>query len=205
MIVTMIIVCEVGFWVLLVGGLSARYPLKMPRTGAAVLMCEPLLELLLLIVTAIDLKNGATADHKHGLAAVYIGFSLAYGRYLVNWADQRFAHRFAGGPKPVKPPKYGMARAKHEWKQSARTVLMAAIAVVLLQIAIWYVGAPERTEALVGWQAKMGLVSAIVLVIAVSYTVWPRPERGSGRDSWVDKPAASAAERIAEARKRIGL
>lgn len=80
MIVTLIVVCEVGFWVLLAAGLATRYLLKMPRTGLALLLCEPLLEVLLLVVTAIDLKNGADPSWKHGLAALYIGYTVGHGQ-----------------------------------------------------------------------------------------------------------------------------
>lgn len=59
MLVALIIACEIAFWVLLAGGLALRYLAKMPRLGAAVLLCEPLLELVLLVVTTLDLKNGA--------------------------------------------------------------------------------------------------------------------------------------------------
>ena len=48
----------------------------MPRSGLALLLCEPLLEVVLLVVTAIDLKNGAEPDWTHGLAALYIGFTV---------------------------------------------------------------------------------------------------------------------------------
>ncbi|MFG2192819.1 hypothetical protein [Streptomyces sp. NPDC048639] len=176
MIVTLIIACEVGFWVLLAGGLSLRYLAGMKRAGAAVLLMEPLLELVLLIATAIDLKNGAEPDWKHGLAAVYIGFTLAMGHSLITWADARFAHRFAGGPPPVKPPKYGTARAVHEWKTAARWVLASVIAIALLQGAAWYVGDPDQTDSLRSWQVRMLFVIGINLVIATSYTVWPKKD-----------------------------
>ncbi|GHF50886.1 hypothetical protein GCM10010218_35540 [Streptomyces mashuensis] len=175
MIVTLIVACEVGFWVLLAVGLALRYGAKMPRAGLAVLLLEPLLELVLLVVTAIDLKNGARADWKHGLAAVYIGFSVALGHSMIKWADERVAHRFAGGPPPVKPPKYGTARTVHEWKSAGRWILASAIAAGLLQCAIWYVGEGD-TSSLRDWQNKMGIVAAINLVIAASYTLWPKKE-----------------------------
>ena len=125
MIVTLIVLCEVGFWVLLAAGLALRYVARKPRLGAAVLLCEPLLEVVLLVVTAIDLKNGAEPDWKHGLAAVYIGFTVGLGHSTIKWVDARVAHRFAGGPPPVKPPKYGMARAAHEWRTAARWTVAA--------------------------------------------------------------------------------
>lgn len=176
MIVTLIIICEIGFWVLLVGGLSLRYLARMPKAGLAVLLCEPVLELLLLVVTAIDLRNGATADWKHGLAAVYIGFSVAFGHYMIRWADGHFAHRFSDAPPPVKPPRYGMPRAIHEWKLTARTVLGAAIAAGLLQCAVWYVGSDGETSTLHDWQSTIGVVVVISVVIALSYTIWPKAD-----------------------------
>ncbi|MEV7468708.1 hypothetical protein AB0O20_19705 [Streptomyces kronopolitis] len=179
MVVTLIIVCEVGFWVLLAAGLALRYLAGMRRTGAAVLLLEPLLELVLLVVTAIDLRNGATADWKHGLAAVYIGYTVAYGHYTITWADARVAHRFAGGPPPVKPPRYGMARARHEGLLWLRTVLMAVVAAALLQCAIRYVGDAD-TGSLRGWQAVT--LRAVVLhgVIALTYLLWPKKDPGRG-------------------------
>ncbi|GAA2399640.1 hypothetical protein GCM10010420_27680 [Streptomyces glaucosporus] len=178
MVVTLIIACEVAFWVLLAAGLALRYLARKPRLGAAVLLCEPLLEVVLLAATAADLRGGAEGDWTHGLAAVYIGFTVAYGHYLIKWADGHFAHRFAGGPPPVKPPRYGAARAVHEWKMFGRTLLAAVIALGLLQAAVWYVGDAGRSESLVTWQSRMLLVAGISLVVALSYTV--RPKRAPG-------------------------
>ncbi|MFD8015912.1 hypothetical protein ACFV5C_37385, partial [Streptomyces sp. NPDC059762] len=114
MIVTLIVVCEVGFWVLLAAGLAARYLLRMPRLGLGLLLCEPLLEVLLLVVTAMDLKNGADPSWRHGLAAVYIGYTVGHGHRTVKWLDGHAAHRFGGAPPPPKPPRYGRGRARHE-------------------------------------------------------------------------------------------
>ncbi|MEU8547853.1 hypothetical protein AB0C81_12780 [Streptomyces roseoverticillatus] len=174
MIVTLIVVCEAGFWVLLAGGLSLRYLAKMPRAGVAVLLLEPVLELVLLIATAVDLKNGAAADWKHGLAAVYIGYSVGLGHSTIKWVDARFAHRFAGGPPPVKPPKYGHERTVHEWKTAARWILSCAVALGLLQAAVWYVGDGGDISSLRAWQTKMLIVAGINLAIAASYTIWPK-------------------------------
>ncbi|GAA0406750.1 hypothetical protein [Streptomyces luteireticuli] len=174
MIVTLVVACEVGFWILLAAGLALRYVAKMPRTGAAVLLLEPLLEVVLLIATAIDLRNGAEASTKHGIAAVYIGFSVGLGHSTIKWVDQRVAHRFAGGPPPVKPPKYGRARAVHEWRSAGRWILAASVALALLQAAIWYVGGSGDTSSLRGWQSSMLMVIGINVVIALSYTLWPK-------------------------------
>ncbi|MET7620199.1 hypothetical protein [Streptomyces sp. NPDC005408] len=174
MIVTLIVICEVGFWVLLAAGLTARYLLKMARFGAGLLLLEPLLEVVLLVVTAIDLKNGAEPDWKHGLAALYIGYTVAYGHYTIKWIDGHVAHRFAGGPPPHKPPRYGTARAKHEGKLWLRTLLAAAVAVALLQIAIWYVGDASRTGSLSSWQLTALRAAAIHGLIALTYTIWPK-------------------------------
>lgn len=175
-IVTLIVACEIAFWVLLAVGLALRYGARRPRLGAAVLLCEPVLELVLLAVTAVDLKNGAEPDWKHGLAAVYVGFTAGLGHSTVKWVDARVAHRFAGGPPPVKPPKYGKARAVHEWKVAGRWTVAAATALALLQAAAWYVGGDGDVTSLRSWQRTMLLVIGINLVIAASYTVFPKQE-----------------------------
>ncbi|MEV8331039.1 hypothetical protein [Streptomyces niveus] len=192
MIVTLIIICEVGFWVLLGLGLALRYFAGMPRASVAVLLCEPLLEILLLVVTAIDLKNGAEPDWKHGLAAVYIGFSVALGPELIKWADGRFAHRFAGGPPPVRPPKYGKARMVHEWKTAARWIVASAIAMGLLQAAIWYVGSDGEIGSLQMWQQKMLFVIGVNVVWALGYTLFPKKAPGGTADA---ERAKSLSER----------
>ncbi|RQX50832.1 hypothetical protein DLJ57_10885, partial [Micromonospora chalcea] len=95
MLVAVIVGCEVAFWVVLLAGLIARYPLRRPRLGAALLIAVPVVDLVLLAATMIDLRRGATATFAHGLAAAYLGFSVAFGHRMVRWADERFAHRFA--------------------------------------------------------------------------------------------------------------
>ncbi|WP_255951981.1 hypothetical protein [Streptomyces odontomachi] len=180
MVVTLVVVCEVAFWVLLAVGMFLRYVARMPRAGIAVLLAEPLLEVVLLVATAVDLKNGATPDFRHGLAALYIGFTLGYGHATISWVDSRVNHRIAGGPPPAGPPRYGMARARHEGRLWLRTVLAACVACALLQLAVWYVGAAGDVTSLRLWQWTAVRIAAIHGVIALTYLVWPK-KRPAGR------------------------
>ncbi|MGW5004782.1 hypothetical protein [Streptomyces parvulus] len=193
MIVTLIIVCEIGFWVLLAAGLAARYLLRMPRTGMALLLCEPLLEVVLLVVTALDLKNGADPSWKHGLAALYIGYTVGHGHRTVKWLDGHAAHRIGGAPRPAGPPRYGMARARHEGRVWLGTLVAAAVATGLLQLAMWYVDDPSRTTSLESWQYTAWRAAGIHGLIALTYAIWPkkappgerpeeRPEGARGSD-----------------------
>ncbi|MBX9394292.1 hypothetical protein K4749_11950 [Streptomyces sp. TRM72054] len=174
MIVTLIIVCEVGFWVLLAAGLFFRYVLRMRRTGLGLLLLEPLLEVVLLVATAIDLKNGADPSWKHGLAALYIGYTVGHGHRTVKWLDGHAAHRFGGAAPPVKPPRYGMARARHEGRVWLGSAVGAAVASVLLLIARWYVDDPSRTGSLESWILTAWRAAGIHGLIALSYAVWPK-------------------------------
>ncbi|MEV5353809.1 hypothetical protein AB0N88_03485 [Streptomyces sp. NPDC093516] len=174
MIVALIAACEIGFWVLLAAGLAFRYVLRMPRTGLALLLCEPLLEVVLLVATALDLKSGAEPDWTHGLAALYIGYTVGHGHRTVKWLDGHAAHRFGGAPPPRKPPQYGMARARHEGRVWMGTVLGAAVATALLQLAIWYVDDPSRVTSLESWRHVAWRAAGIHGLVALSYLVWPR-------------------------------
>lgn len=174
MLVFLIVACEVGFWVLLAAGLAARYLLRWRRVSTALLLAVPLVDLVLLAATVLDLRDGAVADWKHGLAAAYLGFSVAFGHSLVRWADVRFAHRFAGGPPPPpKPPKHGPARRAYEWREFGKAALAWAIACGLLGLAILAVGDADRTDALLGWIARLTLVLAI-------WSIWPLSHAAEG-------------------------
>lgn len=174
MVVALIIACEVGFWVLLALGLGARHLLKWRRTSVVLLLCEPVLELVLFAVTAYDLKNGAEPGWEHGLAALYIGYTVAYGHYTIRWLDGHAAHRLTGGPPPVKPPRYGMPRARHEGRLWLRTLLGAAVACALLQGAVWYVGDKGDVSSLRSFQWTALRVVGIHGLIALTYLIWPK-------------------------------
>ncbi|MDT9680612.1 hypothetical protein RND61_00695 [Streptomyces sp. TRM76323] len=179
MVVTLIVVCEVGFWVLLAAGLAARYVLRMPRTGAALLLCEPLLEVVLLVATAADLRGGAEPRWTHGLAALYIGYTVGHGHRTVKWLDGHAAHRFGGAPRPAGPPRHGMARARHEGRVWLGTLVGAVVATVLLQAAVWYVDDPARVGPLQSWMGGAWRAAGIHGLIALSYAIWPKkaPEK----------------------------
>ncbi|WP_099156560.1 hypothetical protein [Virgibacillus ndiopensis] len=176
MIGWIIVTCEIGFWVFVIAGLLARYLLKKKRLGAFLLFCTPLVDLLLLIATVIDLKNGATATSIHGLAAIYIGISVAFGHKMIKWADVRFAFWFANGPKPDKKRKYGKAFAKNERIGWYHHLLAWIIGVGLLGAIILYINNPDQTEALFQTMKLWSLVLVVDFAISFSYTIFPKKE-----------------------------
>ncbi|GAA4769209.1 hypothetical protein [Actinomycetospora chibensis] len=185
MLVAAIVVCEVGFWVVLAAGLLARYGLHRPRLGAALLICVPLVDLALLAFTAADLRAGGAPSPAHGLAAVYLGFSVVFGHRMVRWADVRAAHRWADGPPPEPAPAHGTsARVRLAWQEWARATLAAGIAVVLLITAIAMVGDPGRTGELWAWVGRMGWLVALWLLAGPLWeqarTSWRSRRRTSG-------------------------
>ncbi len=178
MLYALIIACEVGFWVVLLAGLVARYLLRRPRLGASLLVCVPLVDLVLLVASAQDLRyGGGEADLAHGLAAIYLGVSVAWGHAMVRWADARFAYRFAGGPPPPRTPKTGPEHARRERHQWGRHLLAWAIGCALLLGGVALVGDPDRTGALTGIAGGWTLVLAVDFLWSFSYTLWPRKKK----------------------------
>jgi hypothetical protein len=181
MLVAIIVACEIGFWVVLAAGLVSRYLLGRRRLGGILLALAPVVDLVLLVATVIDLSHGTTATFAHGLAAAYIGFSVAFGHSVVRWADARFAHRFAGGPPPPRKPRHGSARSRYEWREFGKAVVAWAVSCGLLVAAIVIVGDTDRTEALNGWLLRLTIVLAIWSLWPITYTL--RPARPDGRPS----------------------
>lgn len=171
---------EVGFWVLIGAGLAARYLLRAPALGAVLLASTVLVDLVVLVATVVDLQGGAVANWSHGLAAAYVGVSAAFGRSMIRWADQRFAHRFAGGPAPDQPPKAGPQRVRYEWQQWLKFALAWAIACGLLLAMIVMVDSPERTEQLWTWLQRL---TAVLVIWFVGWPLWAslaKPARHGG-------------------------
>lgn len=175
LILGVIVACEIGFWVLVVLGLLARYVVRRPRTGAVLLAMTPVVDLVLLAAVIVDLRAGGTAGFFHGLAALYLGISITYGRKMVHWADVRFAHRFADGAAPVRL--YGWEYTKECWKDVLRTAIAAGVAAGILWLLTILVEDPSSTHALLGIYPVLGLWFAIDLIWTVSYTIWPRTPR----------------------------
>ncbi len=165
MVVAAIVACEIGFWVVLVAGLLTRYVLRRPRAGAALLVCVPLVDLALLAFTVVDLRRGAEPEFAHGLAAVYLGFSAAFGRAMVRWADVRVAHRFGEGPAPEPRPASGTpARVRREWREFGSACLAATLSTALLLGAAALTADQTDAAPLTAWIGRLALVLVVWLV-----------------------------------------
>lgn len=172
-----IVASEVLFWVLLFGGLAARYLLRAKRLSTALLIGVPLADLVLVTLTLVDLLGGSTPGNIHGLAAVYLGASVAFGHYIVIRVDAWFAHRFAGGPKPAKLPAAGPARVRHEWHSFKRLAIAWALAVPLLLVMVaisgWRVpGSPAELFAADPIWAWIGRLTAVLVLWFVTGPVY---------------------------------
>lgn len=147
----LIVGCEASFWALLVAGLTSRYILQRKVLSNVLLLALPVVDLVLLGITAMDLKSGTSATFAHGLAAAYVGFTIAFGGITVAWADKHFAHRFAEAPSPPKAPKYGWPALRYEMYLWIRCLVAAAITLTLLAALISFVNNDLATKALREW------------------------------------------------------
>ncbi|MGH8107603.1 MAG: hypothetical protein ACREO1_02655, partial [Arenimonas sp.] len=127
------------------------------------------LDLALLIFTAIDLGSGTAASFAHGLAAAYVGFTVAFGGVAVSWADQRFAHRFANAPAPSKAPTRGWPALRYELLLWLRCLVAVAITMVLLLGLIVFVNNEAATEALNEW---FGIAISCAIIWFIFGPVW---------------------------------
>jgi hypothetical protein len=171
-----IVGCEIGLWVLLGLGMVLRYLARLRRTSTAVLAGIPLLDVVLVIATAIDLHRGADVGLVHVLAGFYLGSSLAFGPAIVRWADVRFAHRFAGGPAPRRVPKHGPERVAHLMLEWYRVVGTVAIASAVLVVLILFFAAPEDQAGLWWW---IGRAWAVVGLWFVFGPLWERGKKSA--------------------------
>lgn len=187
-VAALVLACEVAFWVFLAAAVVTRYALRMRRLSTVLLLCEPLLEVVLLVATVGDLLRGSEATWTHGLAALYLGFTVAFGKRTVHAVDTWVAHRFAGGPAPVRPPRHGPVRLRYEWALWLRVLLAWAVAWVVLGVLLLITlgagdAAAQQQEVLLGWGARATVVLVAWLVFG---PVWelltPRERAGAPQD-----------------------
>ena len=148
----LIVGCEVAFWVVLLLSLVARYLFHRQALSRWLLLSLPAIDVFLVVLTALDLKSGTRATTAHGLAAVYVGFTLAFGSVAVRWADIHFAYRFASGPPPSKAPK-GWKAVRLELALWLRCIAAWILAFALIEALIAYVGNAAVTQPLHVWHS----------------------------------------------------
>jgi hypothetical protein len=172
-----IVAGEVGFWVLLVGGLLLRYGLRARRSSTVVLAAVPLVDVAVLVVAGADLLGGAAPGTGHSIAAIYLGASVAFGPQLIRWADGWFATRFAGALPRPRPARYGRehaARERRGWLGHLAAYLLAA---AILGLFTALAGGLPRAAPLWSAMGPWTVVLVIDFLISFSYTLAPRRPR----------------------------
>ena len=184
-VAALVIACEVAFWVFLAAAVVARYVFRRRRLSTVLLLCEPLIEVVLLVATVTDLLRGAEATWTHGLAAVYLGFTVGFGRYTVHKVDGWVAWRFFDGPRPPQVTG-GRAKVVHEWRLWLRVVLSWAVAIAVLAVLLLIADDPAHREVLLGWAGRATLVMGVWFVAG---PVWQLFSDSAGDDDDEKAPA----------------
>ncbi|MGM8216269.1 hypothetical protein ACLIA0_11925 [Bacillaceae bacterium W0354] len=168
-----IVACEIGFWVFIIAGLVTRYIFNQKKVGLFLLAMTPVVDLILIIVTGIDIYQGAVPTIAHGIAPIYIAISIIFGKSMIKWADERFLYYVKReGAKPVR--RIGIDHAKHSMKGSLQHVLAFIIGGAMLLFMIYYIGNNTDTMALQETLKVWGVIVIIDIVISISYFIWPR-------------------------------
>jgi hypothetical protein len=166
-LLAVIAACEVGFWVLLVAGLVTRYLFRLPKLGMAFLLAVPLVDVVMLVASVIDIRSGGEPSFKHSLAAIFIGVSVGFGHRTLQWADGWAAYKLAGGPRPVKPRKGTKAKAEFERRGWYRHVLAYVVGVAVM-IGLGLLSG-QGYDALLGPAWTWTIVLVIDGVVSFSY------------------------------------
>lgn len=167
-----IIAAEIAFWIVIIAGLFARYVLKSKKFSILLFLLTPLIDLALIILTVVDLRNGAIASTAHGISVIYIGVSIAYGKTMIDWADRKFQVWFLRKPSSKKIL-VGLEKGIYELKMLARHVFAYVIGSAIFWLIIKYVGS-SGTDAIIGVWKTWSVVLLIDAVISLSYLVFPK-------------------------------
>ncbi|WP_019203246.1 hypothetical protein [Tsukamurella sp. 1534] len=174
-VVWTILGCEIGFWVLVLGGLALRYVARAERVSTVVLALVPVLDVVLIAAVALDLHRGGEVGFAHRLAGIYLGCTIMFGKRMIVWADERFAHRFAGAPAPHRVPKLGPERTRKEWEDFGRW-LGAVVIASAVSLGLGYtVASDAQRESLMGVFGTLGVITVIWLLTGPLWVAGRRP------------------------------
>lgn len=188
-----IAICEVGFWVLVIGGLCLRYLARMRRASTITLALLPVLDIVLIAAVALDLHRGGDVEFAHRLAGIYLGWTVVFAHSTVAWLDVRFAHRFAGGPAPVKPPKTGPQAYRNEIRGFVKWLCAAAIALVITYALAYTVADSEQAAALKTVIQPLGVITFFWFVTG---PLWVLGSKTAGTKSSSSKDVAGERSRL---------
>ena len=167
-----IIAAEIAFWFVILIALVCRYRFNKPKLSIFFFALTPVIDLLLILLTAMDLKAGTPASASHGIAAIYIGVSIAYGKTMITWADEKFQQWFLK-VQIEKQRLTGLAKGIHEVKMLGLHVLAYIISTSLLYAMIVFIGQHTDTSSLLQVMKIWGIVLIIDAVISLSYVIFP--------------------------------
>ncbi|MFE3193070.1 hypothetical protein ACFXHA_28935 [Nocardia sp. NPDC059240] len=161
MMVTIILVCEVSFWVTVVSGLLLRYALRLRQVSSVVLVLVPLIDVALVAAVAIDVYRGAEVTGVHRLAGIYLGWTVIFGKSTIAWLDGWFAYRFADAPRPAKRPKHGPEAVRNEMKSFVKWLAAAGVALVVCLGLSVTVADAQQAAALREVVQPLGLITVV--------------------------------------------
>lgn len=84
-IACIIVACEIGFWLFIIAGLVTRYIFNQKKIGLILLAMIPVVDLVLLVATSIDVYRGTEITLAHSIAPIYLALSLVYGKAMIRW------------------------------------------------------------------------------------------------------------------------
>lgn len=174
MIIYLIVAAEVLFWIFIVLGLVARYILRQDRLSKVLLSSTIVVDLFLLIITSFHLHSGGESEIAHGIAAVYIAVSIAFGKQMIQWFDDKFQSLLL--KRQSVPKRYGLDYAKHYLKSFIRHILAFIIAFILISL-MHLIASNDSAKALYGIFNVWKVVLCVDLIIAMSYFIWPKTKK----------------------------
>ncbi|WP_028476903.1 hypothetical protein [Nocardia sp. CNY236] len=160
-IVAVILACEAGFWIIAAVGLLLRYGPRLQKVSTAVLAMVPLIDVILLVAVAIDVHQGAEVTGVHRLAGIYLGVTIVFGKPAIQWLDARFAHWFAGAPRPPKRSRDSAEVLRAEMKSFGRWLIAGGIALIVCLGLSITVAAPEQAAALREVVQPLALITVV--------------------------------------------
>lgn len=163
LILTLIIICEILFWVFAILGVFFRSIIKNAKLGNFFLILIPIDDLLLIIFNIVSLLMGEPFSYSHSLSGIYLGVTIAFGKTIIKWLDNKM-NRVKTNKK--KDYHYEMFHLK-KW--------LLAVLIYLIVMGVFYMILTMTGESHNTFEALPGFI-IVTVIWYVTGPLWVKKE-----------------------------
>lgn len=135
-----------------------------------------MVDILLLVITIVNVLRGHSSSHGSTLVPFYVGFSVAWGHRIIKWCDRYILFKLGKGAAPKTfIPTIRKQRVVYESQKFLLDIIAVTLISTILILCIYFGGGINTlTMPFVDSFKTLGVIAVILLIIDVNYIIFQK-------------------------------